>query len=150
MVRILDVDEQAARGVAQEIVDSGGDTKAYFCDVSSQDSVKAAFEKVFAEGRVSILVNNAGISHVGSLEKTNEHDFDKIFCVNVKGIYNCLYAVIGHMKAHNGGGIFNKASICATPRPSVPLSSFLSKKALVGMTFSFVQEYLGFKNPGKF
>src|SRR5205823_1457584 len=70
IVRIVDVDEKVARSVVQEIVASGGDAKAYGCDVSSQDSVKGAFERVFAEGRLSILVNNAGISHVGSLEKT--------------------------------------------------------------------------------
>lgn len=144
MVRILDIDEQAAQGVAREIINSGGNAKAYFCDVSSQDSVTAAFERVFAEGRVSILVNNAGISHVGSLEKTNEHDFDKIFCVNVKGIYNCLFAAIGHMKAQNGGTILNMASIAATAGLSDRFAYSMSKGAVVAMTYSVAKDYLAF------
>src|SRR5580700_7800132 len=96
-VRVLDIDEDAAKKVASEIVSSGGNAKAYGCDVSQRENVKAVFNKVFEDGHVHILVNNAGISHVGNLEGTSEHDFDKIFCVNVKGMYNCMYASVAHM-----------------------------------------------------
>jgi 2-keto-3-deoxy-L-fuconate dehydrogenase len=144
IVRILDVDEKAARIVVQEIAASGGDAKAYGCDISSQDSVKAAFERVFEEGRLSILVNNAGISHVGSLEKTSEHEFDKIFCVNVKGIYNCLYAAIANMKANKGWTILNMASIAATSGLSDRFAYSMSKGAVVAMTYSVAKDYLPF------
>ena len=85
-VRVLDIDEDAAKKVASEIVSSGGNAKAYRCDVSQRDSVESAFNEVFQEGRVHILVNNAGISHVGNLESTSEADFDRVFSVNVKGM----------------------------------------------------------------
>jgi NAD(P)-dependent dehydrogenase (short-subunit alcohol dehydrogenase family) len=144
-VRILDLDERAAHAVVEEITAAGADAKAYKCDVSSQDSVKAAFQAVFAEGSVHILVNNAGISHVGSLEKTCEHDFDRIYCVNVKGIYNCLYAVIEHMKANQGGTILNMASIAATAGLADRFAYSMSKGAVVAMTYSVAKDYLPFQ-----
>jgi NAD(P)-dependent dehydrogenase (short-subunit alcohol dehydrogenase family) len=50
-----------------------------------------------SQGPIHILVNNAGVSHIGSLENTTEADFERIFRVNVKGFYNCMFASIGHM-----------------------------------------------------
>src|SRR5579864_8095557 len=103
-VRVLDINWQSAETVAQEIVAAGGDAKAYLCDVAQQENVTAVLNGIFQEAPIDILVNNAGISHVGNLESTSEHDLDKLFCVNVKGMYNCMYAAISHMKA-NGGGV---------------------------------------------
>ena len=76
-IRIVDLDENASDTVVGEIAKCGGDAKAYRCDVSSQDDVKAVFGRILEQGPISILVNNAGISHVGSLERTSERDFDK-------------------------------------------------------------------------
>jgi NAD(P)-dependent dehydrogenase (short-subunit alcohol dehydrogenase family) len=144
IVRILDQDADAADKVVQEITKCGGDAKAYACDVSSQYGVKAACQRVFAEGRVHILVNNAGISHVGSLEKTCEQDFDKIYCVNVKGIYNCLLALVPHMKENHGGTILNMASIAATAGLADRFAYSMSKGAVVAMTYSIAKDYLPF------
>lgn len=145
VVRILDLDESAGQEVVHEIRHAGGDAKAYRCDVSSQDSVKTACERVFGEGHVSVLVNNAGISHVGSLESTCEQDFDKIYCVNVKGIYNCLFTVVPHMKGNHGGTILNMASIAATAGLADRFAYSMSKGAVVAMTYSVAKDYLPFK-----
>src|SRR6202047_4015003 len=64
-VRVLDIDEDAANTVAGEIVSSGGNAKAYRCDVSQQESVKTVLNEIFQERCVPILVNKAGISHWG-------------------------------------------------------------------------------------
>jgi NAD(P)-dependent dehydrogenase (short-subunit alcohol dehydrogenase family) len=141
-VCVLDIDENAAATVASEIVARGGDAKAYACDVTQQESVRVAFHKVFQEGRVQILVNNAGISHVGNLEGTTEPDFDKIFCVNVKGIYNCMQASVPHMKANGGGIILNMASIAGTSGLSDRFAYSMSKGAVVAMTYSVAKDYL--------
>jgi 2-keto-3-deoxy-L-fuconate dehydrogenase len=141
-VRVLDIDENAATTVAGEIASSGGNAKAYSCDVSQQESVRAAFGKVFREGRVHILVNNAGISHVGNLEGTVEQDFDKIFYVNVKGIYNCLQASVTHMKSNGGGVILNMASIAGTAGIADRFAYSMSKGAVVAMTYSVAKDYL--------
>jgi NAD(P)-dependent dehydrogenase (short-subunit alcohol dehydrogenase family) len=141
-VRVLDIDENAAKTVANEIASSGGNAKAYSCDVAQQDSVEAAFHQVFQDGQVDILVNNAGISHIGNLEGTPESDFDKVFCVNVKGMYNCMHASVAHMKANGGGIILNMASIAGTSGLSDRFAYSMSKGAVVAMTYSVAKDYV--------
>jgi 2-keto-3-deoxy-L-fuconate dehydrogenase len=141
-VRVLDIDEDAAKTVASEIASSGGNAKAYRCDVSQHDSVRAALDEIFKEGRVHILVNNAGISHVGNLEVTVESDFDRIFAVNVKGMYNCMHASVAHMKANGGGIILNMASIAGTSGLADRFAYSMSKGAVVAMTYSVARDYL--------
>jgi 2-keto-3-deoxy-L-fuconate dehydrogenase len=141
---VLDIDESAAKTVASEIATTGGNAKAYGCDVSQYESVKVACEKVFKEGRVHILVNNAGISHVGNLENTPEADFDKVFCVNVKGMYNCMHASVAHMKANGGGIILNMASIAGTTGLADRFAYSMSKGAVVAMTYSVAKDYLAY------
>jgi 2-keto-3-deoxy-L-fuconate dehydrogenase len=139
---VLDIDEDGAKKVASEIASSGGNAKAYRCDVSQRDSVKSAFNEVFQEGRVHILVNNAGISHVGNLEGTSEADFDRVFSVNVKGMYNCMQACAAHMKANGGGIILNMASIAGTSGLADRFAYSMSKGAVVAMTYSVAKDYL--------
>ena len=139
---MLDIDEDAAKKVASEIASSGGNAKAYRCDVSQRDSVRSAFNEVFQEGRVHILVNNAGISHVGNLEGTSEADFDRVFSVNVKGMYNCMQACAAHMKTNGGGIILNMASIAGTSGLADRFAYSMSKGAVVAMTYSVAKDYL--------
>lgn len=139
---VLDIDEDAAKTVASEILSSGGSAKAYSCDVSQGDSVKAAFDEVFQGGSVHILVNNAGISHVGNLEGTQGSDFDRVFSVNVRGMYNCMHASVAHMKANGGGIILNMASIAGTSGLADRFAYSMSKGAVVAMTYSVAKDYL--------
>jgi 2-keto-3-deoxy-L-fuconate dehydrogenase len=143
-VCVLDIDESAATAVASEIVATGGNAKAYGCDVAQPESVGTAFQKVHQEGRVQILVNNAGISHVGNLEGTTEPDFDRIFCVNIKGMYNCMQAAVPHMKANGGGIILNMASIAGTLGLADRFAYSMSKGAVVAMTYSVAKDYLAY------
>jgi 2-keto-3-deoxy-L-fuconate dehydrogenase len=139
---VLDVDEDAAKTVVSEIVARGGNAKAYSCDVAQHESVKAVFNQLFEEERVHILINNAGISHIGNLESTRESDFDRIFAVNVKGMYNCMYASVAHMKANGGGIILNMASIAGTSGLADRFAYSMSKGAVVAMTYSVAKDYL--------
>jgi len=144
-VHILDADAAAAEAVAGEIVLAGGHAKACHCDVSIQESVRVAFNKIFQDSHIDILVNNAGISHVGNLETTPERDFDRIYSVNVKGMYNCMLVSIGHMKANNGGVILNMASVAATTGLSDRFAYSMSKGAVVAMTYSVAKDYLPYR-----
>jgi 2-keto-3-deoxy-L-fuconate dehydrogenase len=140
-VCILDVNLEAARSVAENIKSSGSCARAYQCDVADHAGVKAVFETVIRDCPVSILVNNAGISHVGPLESTSEQDLDRIFRVNVKGMYNCMFALIPHLKSH-GGVILNMASIAASTGLNDRFAYSMSKGAVVSMTYSVARDYL--------
>jgi 2-keto-3-deoxy-L-fuconate dehydrogenase len=128
--------------VTLEITQAGGDAKSYSCDVSVQEDVRVAFGKIFQEGHVNILVNNAGISHIGNLESTSEPDFDKLFGVNVKGMYNCMLVSVGQMKENSGGVILNMASIAATSGIADRFAYSTSKGAVVAMSYSVAKDYL--------
>src|SRR6266404_4862101 len=93
----LDGKVAVVTAAAQEIAASGGDAKSYACDISDQAHAREAFDKLARQERLDILVNNAGVSHIGTVETTSEADFDRLFRINVKGVYNCTYAAIGHM-----------------------------------------------------
>jgi NAD(P)-dependent dehydrogenase (short-subunit alcohol dehydrogenase family) len=140
-VCILDVNLAAAKSVAGKIQSGGRTARAYQCDVADHAAVKSVFEQVIRDGAVNILVNNAGISQVGTLESTSEEDFDRIFRVNVKGMYNCMFALIPHLKTR-GGIILNMASIAASTGLSDRFAYSMTKGAVVSMTYSVARDYL--------
>ena len=141
-VRILDFDEKAGNAAAEQIAVLGGDAKAFACDVSDQAHTREAFDTLAQQERLDILVNNAGVSHIGTVETTSEADFDRLFRINVKGVYNCMYAAIGHMKSQGGGVILNMASIAGTAALADRFAYSMSKGAVVAMTYSVAKDYL--------
>jgi NAD(P)-dependent dehydrogenase (short-subunit alcohol dehydrogenase family) len=141
-VCVVDRNEAGARAAAERI---GGSTSAFGCDVSDAESVREAFAAIFARGRVDILVNNAGVAHVGTVESTSEEDFDRILRINVRGVYLCTRAVVGHMKERGGGVILNMASIAAIAGLPDRFAYSTSKGAVLAMTFSVARDYLGDK-----
>lgn len=141
-VHILDIDREQAEATAKEITRAGGQAATYWCDVSDHASVETVFHEVFQRDRVHILVNSAGIAHVGKAEDTSESDFDSVIQVNVKGVYNCMRACIGHMKENGGGVILNLASIAATAGVADRFAYSASKGAVLSMTYSVAKDYL--------
>ena len=103
------------------------------------------FHNLAASKTINLLVNCAGISHIGKLESTTEADFDRIYSVNVKGTYNCMYAAIDSMKANDGGAIVNMASIAATAGLADRFAYSMSKGAVLSMTLSVARDYLPYK-----
>ena len=141
-VRTLDIDLAAAEEVAQTIRNRDLDAAAFECDVTSGDTVNRTFENLFRRGRVYILVNNAGIVHVGNIEQTSETDFERIFRVNVAGMYHCMRACIPDMVERGGGVILNMASIAATSGLADRFAYSMSKGAVVSMTYSVAKDYI--------
>lgn len=144
-MHIVDMDLGQANSVAQEIAARGGHAHADQCDVSNRNQVTEVFARICQEQCIDILVNNAGIAHIGRLDNTAEADFDRVFRVNVKGAYNCMSAIIGHMKGNGGGVILNMASIAATCGLPDRFAYSMSKGAIVSMTYSVAKDYLPFK-----
>lgn len=141
-IRILDVNEAAAAATCRRISDAGGNASAYLCDVTNQADVIARFNELFRDERVHILVNNAGVSHIGTVESTTPEDFDRVVRVNIKGFYNCMRAVVGHMKASGGGVILNMASIAGSVGLADRFAYSMSKGAVIAMTYSVARDYL--------
>ncbi len=139
IVNILELNFSAAEETVNEIINGNGCAKAFACDIANQAEVIEVFQKI---GRVDILINNAGIAHVGNLENTSEIDFEKIFQVNVKGAYNCLYSAVPMMKAQGGGVILNMASVAATVGIKDRFAYSMSKGAILSMTLSVAKDYL--------
>src|ERR1044072_4857378 len=140
-VHILDMDEQGATNVVKEITIDGGKAKFYKCDVSKQTEVKQIVDGIAASGAIDILINNAGIAHIGTADTTAEIDFDRLVNVNVKGVYNCLHSVLPYMK-QNGGSILNMASIASLVGIPDRFAYSMTKGAVVGMTLSVAKDYL--------
>lgn len=138
-VHIVELNQEAGLAVCKEIAESGGAASAHACDVSDQEKVVSLFNSI---GRIDILVNNAGIAHVGRADTTSAADFDRIYNVNVKGAYNCLFATIPLMKAQGGGVILNLASIVAIVGVADRFAYSMSKGAVYAMTLSVAKDYL--------
>ena len=142
IVRIIDVNEAAASATCKQIAAVGGMASAHLCDVTNQNNVTATFEELFRRERIHTLINNVGISHIGTVESTTEQDFDRVVQVNIKGFYNCLHAVVGHMKTSGGGVILNMASIAGSSGLPDRFAYSMSKGAVVAMTYSVARDYL--------
>lgn len=139
VVHIVERDLQAAEDTVKEIISAGGSAFAYQCDVSDQAQVEDIFKTI---GTIEILINNAGIAHVGNVENTSTADFDRVMNVNVKGAYNCLHAVVPMMKSQGGGVILNTASIASHVGLSDRFAYSTSKGAIFAMTLSVARDYL--------
>ncbi len=142
-VHILDLDSDAAQQTVDEIRDEGGEAFFYRLDVSDQQTVLDTFDQIYAKNqRLNIVVNNAGIAHIGTLEGTTEADMDRLFAVNVKGVYNCALAGVKKMKQTGGGSIVNMASVAATLGISERFAYSMTKGAVLTMTYSIAKDYI--------
>lgn len=138
-VHILELNPDNGQAVFAEIQSIGGQSAIHACDVSDQQQV---LEVINTIGYVDVLVNNAGVAHVGNVESTSPEDFERVFNVNVKGAYNVLHAVVPLMKKNGGGAILNLASIAALVGLTDRFAYSVSKGAIYAMTLSVARDYL--------
>ena len=138
-VHILELTEESAKDAVDEIKANGGKVFSHSCNVANQQEVVATFKKI---GNINILVNNAGIAHIGKVDTTPEADLDRIMNVNVKGVYNCLHAAIPQFRKSNGGVIVNMASIAAWVGIPDRFAYSTAKGAVMAMTLSVAKDYL--------
>jgi 2-keto-3-deoxy-L-fuconate dehydrogenase len=138
-VHIIELSEENAREAADEIKKAGGSVFIHSCNVANQKEVLLVFEKT---GAIDILVNNAGIAHIGKAGTTSEEDFDRVLSVNVKGVYNCIYAAIPQLRKSGGGIILNMASVAALTGLEDRFAYSTSKGAILTMTMSVARDYM--------
>ena len=143
--RVGIIDLSPADETLEAIVGAGGTASAVACDVSRQHEVARAFAAVQDRyGPLDVLVNSAGVAHVGTIETTNEDDLDRVYSVNVKGVYNCLKLGVDSMK-DRGGAILNIASVAATVGIPDRFAYSMSKGAVVTMTLSVARDFINRK-----
>ncbi len=142
-VIVLDLTLDAAEAAATEIrASTGSGCVAIACNVSDEASVAEAFART-GEFGIDILVNSAGVAHIGTVMNTAPADFDRLFQVNVRGTYLCMKAAISAMATRgNGGVVLNTASIAATSGLTERFAYSMTKGAVVAMTLSAAKDCL--------
>ena len=141
-VFVMEINEETAN----QMIGKAGlqcQVKCLKCDVSNQQSVRSCIADIIqSAGRIDILVNNAGISHIGTAISTTEEELDRVYQVNIKGVYNCLHCVLPYMVDQKSGVILNMASIAASLGLADRFAYSLSKGAVLTMTFQVARDYI--------
>lgn len=138
-VHILELNLENAHETMQKITQNGGKAFVHQCNVANQQEVLSVFNHI---GEIQILANIAGIAHIGKADTTTENDFDKVMMVNVKGVYNCIYAGIPLLRKAGGGVIINMASIAALVGIPDRFAYSTTKGAIKAMTMSVAKDYI--------
>jgi len=142
-VILLDLNAAAASEAAANIsAESSSLASAIACDVSEESSVQEAFAQIAAKGQLDLLVNSAGVAHVGSVANTTPADFDRLYRINVRGTYLAMQAAVRIMAEQHSGAILNLASIAATSGLSDRFAYSMTKGAVLAMTLSVAKDCL--------
>lgn len=142
-VMILDKNADAGKSVTNEINSNNGSAESYGCDMADWEQVQQIMMEIHKEHHsIDILVNNAGISHIGTLDTTSSEDFQKLFDINVKGVFHGMKAVVPYMVAANKGVILNMASVAASVALADRFAYSMSKAAVLNMTLTAAKDYL--------
>jgi NAD(P)-dependent dehydrogenase (short-subunit alcohol dehydrogenase family) len=138
-VTVLELRADAGEGAVAQIREAGGRAQVVSADVSNADSMRSAFE---ALEPLHVLVNNAGISHVGNVLTTTPEDMDRVYAVNVKGVYHGLHFGVPKLLASGGGAIVNVASIASKVALQDRFAYGMSKGAVLTMTLSVARDFV--------
>ena len=109
---------------------------------AAEDCRRIVDEVIEHHGGIDILVNNAGIAHVGTIEQTSEADLDRLYQVNVKGVFLCARAAVTIMLRQGGGVILNMASIASLVGVPERFAYSMTKGAVLTMTMSIAVDYV--------
>lgn len=134
-VYVTDLDEAEGRRVTRSIAENGGEAEFSMLDVADRERCTEIAETVSARsGRLDILVNNAGVGHVGTLLQTSEADLDRLYSINVRGMFNLTKAFLPGMIDRGSGVVVNIASIGGVVAIRERLAYCTTKFAVVGFT----------------
>lgn len=137
-VTLLDVD---AKRVQASAIKLGERARSVSCDITEANAVQKVFASL-EHGSIDILVNCAGVAHVGTLLSTTTEDFERLFHVNVAGTYHCMQAAVEQMLKAGRGCILNLASIAATTGLADRFAYSMTKGAVLSMTLSVARDYV--------
>lgn len=141
IVWVTDCDEIGGNKTVEEIRKNGHLAHFLLLDVTDEAACIQSLNSVRKKGPINILVNNAGIGHVGDLETTTGDNMDRLYQVNVKGVFNMMKAAIPFMLEQKTGNIVNMASIGGIVGVKNRLAYCMTKFAVVGLTKSTALDY---------
>ena len=141
-VHIFETDSNAVEQTVSEIQKKGNVAAAHIVDVTEFDQINTLAQSIAEKDSIDVLVNNAGIAHIGTVESTAEADFDRLFSVNVKGVFNCTKACIPYMKNAGKAAIVNMASIAGSIGIKDRFAYSMTKGAVLAMTYSIAKDFL--------
>ena len=139
-VRIFELSGEAAGETLSLLQKAGGTGAFQIVDVSNTESVRTAFAGL---PRLDVLVNNAGIAHIGNVLNTTPEDLDRLYQLNVRGAYHCLHFGIPIMLKNSGGSIVNLASIASKVGIPDRFAYSMTKGAVLAMTMSVAKDFVG-------
>jgi 2-keto-3-deoxy-L-fuconate dehydrogenase len=142
-VVLLDLNGVGAQAAAATIASKTScRVSAIACDVSDETSIGSAFDRIADGGGLDVLVNSAGVAHIGSISTTTPRDFDRLYRINVRGTYLAMQAAISWMSRRKIGVILNLASVAATSGLSDRFAYSMTKGAVLAMTLSVAKDCL--------
>ncbi len=141
-VFVTDRDENTGRGIAEKIKAQGGSAEFQALDVTSEENCQRVAQTVVSvKSRLDILVNNAGIGHVGTLLQTSGADLDRLYAVNVRGVFNVSRVFLPDMLKRKSGNIINLASIGGVVGVRDRVAYCTTKFAVAGLTRSMALDH---------
>lgn len=132
--------ENEIKSVEQEIISSGGKATAIACDITASQSASTLFAKTSAIGKVTLLINNAGIAPSAKIEDTTDEMWQQTFAINVHAPFNLIRTYIADMRSEGGGQIINIASTAALEGFAYTSAYTSSKHALLGLSRAIAKE----------
>ena len=138
-VTILEARREAGETTAGEIRAAGGAAGVLAADVANTEAMRKAFSQI---ERLDILVNNAGVASVGTVLTTPAEELDRVYAVNVKGVYHGLHFGVPLLLRSGGGAIVNLASIVSKVAVAERFAYGMSKGAVFTMTLSVARDFI--------
>lgn len=132
--------ENEIKSVEQEIISSGGKATALACDITASQSASTLFAKTSAIGKVTLLINNAGIAPSAKIEDTTDEMWQQTFAINVHAPFSLIRTYIADMRSEGGGQIINIASTAALEGFAYTSAYTSSKHALLGLSRAIAKE----------
>jgi len=136
------IDSNALLGqqVEKEFQEKGKSVTFLEVDIREESQVLSAIQSI--PGKLDVLINNAGISHIGNLASTSLADFERLFAVNVTGMFLCSQAALPKLIEQGGGSILNLCSVAATMGIPDRFAYSMTKGATLSMTLSIARDYV--------
>ena len=132
---------QSLEEVGEEIARYGGSSSLYIGDVGCPDFVREMFSRIYDEtSALDVLVNNAGISHVGLLSDMSDAEWDRVIRTNLSSVFYCCRSAIPNMVSRKKGKIINISSIWGVSGASCEAAYSASKAGVNGLTQALARE----------